>query len=98
MSAIMDDALATYREMREEFELYRHSAYLRAASALRGELLNERGRALGIDPFSLFMGPTARAEHFASEELRTWWTTSKRPTVEDFEAQWWDARGRSFAA
>lgn len=93
MSAILADAMETYRLMREEFELYRHAAYVQAHEELRGELLNARGRAEGIDPYSLFMGPTPRAERFASEELRRWWARHGRPTVEDYEEQWWSCRG-----
>lgn len=58
MSAILADAMATYREMREEFELYRHAVYVRA-----------------------------------HEELREWWKLNGRPTVEEYEAQWWAGRG-----
>src|SRR5690625_7996139 len=47
--------MATYRAMREEFELYRHAVYVRAHEELRGELLNARGRAEAVDPYSLFM-------------------------------------------
>lgn len=93
MSAILADAMATYRAMREEFELYRHAVYVRAHEELRGELLNPRGRAEAVDPYSLFMGPRSRAEHFASEELREWWQLNGRPTVEEYEAQWWAGRG-----
>lgn len=93
MSAILADALETYRHMREEFELYRHAAYLRAADELRGELLNAHGRARAVDPYALFMGPAARAEQLASEELREWWRIHGRPTVEEFEADWWAGRG-----
>ena len=50
MSAIMDAAFETYRTMRTDFELYRHSRFLRAHSELRGELLNATGRDAGIDP------------------------------------------------
>jgi len=92
VSAILADAMATYRAMREEFELYRHAVYARAHEELRGELLNARGRAEAVDPYSLFMGPASRAEHFASEELCEWWMLNGRPTVEEYESQWWAGR------
>lgn len=57
MSAIMDAASEMYRTMRDDFELYRHSWFLRAHTELRGELLNAAGRTVRIDPVSLFMGP-----------------------------------------
>lgn len=92
MSAIMDSAFETYRMMRADFELLRHSRFLRAHTELRGELLNARGRAAGIDPASLFMGPWSRVERYASEELKAWFTQHRRITVEEFEAQWWNGR------
>lgn len=89
MSAILADAFAARRQMREDFELYRHALFTRAHDELRGELLNARGRAERIDPYSLFMGPAVRAECYASEELRRWWERNDRPTVAQFEAAWW---------
>ena len=62
----MDAAFETYRTMRTDFELYRHSRFLRAHSELRGELLNATCRDAGIDPDSLFMGPWTRVELYAS--------------------------------
>lgn len=88
MSVILKSALESYQEMRDEFELYRHAAFLRASRELRGELLNAHGRALRIDPYSLFMGNAARATCYASEELIAWWAEQGRPTVAAFEAQW----------
>lgn len=93
MSAIMDAAFETYRLMRADFELLRHSRYLRAHTELRGELLNARGRASHTDPASLFIGPWSRVERYASEELKSWLTQHGRITVEEFEAQWWNGRG-----
>lgn len=92
MSAIMDAAFETYRAMRADFELYRHSRYLRAHAELRGELLNGVGRAARIDPTSLFLGPWCRVEQYASEELRGWLAEHGRLTVEEFETQWWSGR------
>ncbi|UQN30502.1 hypothetical protein [Brachybacterium kimchii] len=92
MSEIFNDALHARRLMREEFELHRHASYQRAYRDLNGELLNDRGRAAHVDPYSLFMGNGARAYCYASEELRDWWEDHDRPTVESFEAHWW--RGR----
>lgn len=95
MSAIMDAAFETYRTMRADFELYRHASFLRAHTELRGELLNATGRAAGIDPVSLFMGPWSRVERYASEELKSWFTQHRRLTVGEFEAQWWNGRDSS---
>ena len=92
MSAIMDAAFETYRKMRADFELYRHSRFLRAHSELRGELLNARGRAAPIDAGTLFMGPWSRVELYASEELKAWFAEHGRLTVDEFETQWWNGR------
>lgn len=93
MSVILSDALAMYQRMREDFELHRRAAFTRAYEELRGELLSARGRAARIDPYSLFMGPRIRVEAYASEELQQWFAQHGRPTVEQFEAQWWTGQG-----
>lgn len=92
MSVIMDAAFETYRTMRADFELYRHSRFLRAHTELRGELLNAAGRIACIDAGTLFMGPWSRVERYASEELRCWFAQHGRLTVEEFETQWWNGR------
>jgi len=92
MSAILDAAFETYRMMRADFELYRHSRFLRAHSELRGELLNAPGRAAHIDAGTLFLGPWSRVELYASEELKVWFAEHGRLTVEEFETQWWNGR------
>lgn len=92
MSAIMRAAFERWQEMRDEFELVRHAQYERAVAELRGELLNRRGIDHHVDPYSLFMGPTARAEAYASEELIEWWRDPRhgRWTLSAFEEQWLD--------
>lgn len=92
MSAIMDAAFETYREMRADFEHYRRSRFVRAHTELRGELLNAAGRNARIDPGALFLGPRARVDRYASEELKAWFGEHGRLTVEEFERQWWDGR------
>ena len=95
MNAIMNAAFETYRRMRADFELYRHSRFLCAHTELRGELLNAAGRAARIDPVSLFMGPWSRVERYASEELKSWFAQHGRLTVDEFETQWWNGRGNA---
>ena len=92
MSAIMDAAFESYRMMRADFELYRHSRQLRAHTELRGELLNAAGRAAGIDPATLFLGPQCRVDLYSSEELKAWFAKHGRLTVDEFETQWWNGR------
>ncbi|MGO2037841.1 MAG: hypothetical protein ACTH2U_15310 [Brevibacterium sp.] len=95
MSAIMDAAFETYRMMRADFELYRHSRFLRAHTELHGELLNAAGRDARIDPASLFIGPRSRVVRYASEELTGWFEQHGRITVEEFETQWWNGHGNA---
>lgn len=94
MSVIMREAMDRWNEMRDDFELFRHAQYERAAADCKGELLNALGREEGIEPYSLFLGTTARAAKYASEELREWWAQdgNSRMTVEAFERQWLTAR------
>lgn len=62
-------------------------AVLQAETECRGYLLNKRGRAAGVDPASLFTGPRARAEAYASEELRRWWENNPRRTYAEYRAE-----------
>lgn len=82
-----EHAAARWHELRAEFDLYRESAYERATDATNGVLLNREGRAAGIDSWSLFSGPRARAYRYASDELREWWALNGRLTVTEFVAQ-----------
>lgn len=88
-SVILSNAFDTYQRMREDFELHRRATLARARAELRGEMLSARGCAAGIDPHSLFLGPQSRVEAYATEELQAWFAQHGRPTVEQFEAQWW---------
>lgn len=95
MSAIMREAFERWQEMRDEFELVRHAQYERAVADCRGELVNRRGRENRVDPYSLFLGPVARAQAYASEELIEWWSrggANRRWTLRAFEEQWLDAQ------
>lgn len=96
MSAIFKQAAATWHAARAEFEIVREAAFARAVNEIDGALLNARGRAKGIDPYSLFIGPEIRAQAYASEELIEHWARYPRPQwgrferqyIEDMEAQW----------
>ena len=52
MSMIIREAMDRWNVMRDDFELFRHAQYERAAADCRGELLNALGREEGIDPYS----------------------------------------------
>lgn len=87
-SAIFSRAVAAYHQCRADYGLYLESAYAAAEEATAGRLLNRRGVAAGIDPFSLFKGNRARAYAYASEELVEWWRSRPRVTFEAFERDW----------
>lgn len=61
--------------------------YVDAETACRGHLLSKAGQAEGIDPFTLFSGPTARARKYASEDLQRWWAEHGRVTFTEYRAQ-----------
>ncbi|WNM65456.1 hypothetical protein SEA_PHONEGINGI_54 [Microbacterium phage Phonegingi] len=88
MSEHFERALADWREARAEYENVLHADYEAAADACRDRLVNAKGRRLGIDPMSLFMGNRARAYAYASEELIEWWETHPRTPFVEFERRW----------
>lgn len=73
---------------RESFEEYRMSAYLTAEAEFSPNLLNARGKAKGIDAYSLFIGPARVAKAYASEELGDFWKAHGRMTYGKFRNQW----------
>jgi len=85
--SIVGRAFDRWREVRDEFELYRMAQFEAAEHATRGNLLSAEARARGIDAWSLFIGPHARAQRWASEELREWWREHGRLTFAEFEEQ-----------
>jgi hypothetical protein len=86
-------AAATWRQLRAEFEVQRENAYARAEEACNGALLNARGRATDVDPYSLFIGNESRALAYASEELVEHWQKHPRMTFAEFERQYFDPEG-----
>lgn len=86
--SIITDAFAEWRECRAEYDECLYSQYIAAEEATSGALLNARGRAAGIDAFTLFMGNERRALAYASEELIEHWASHPRITFARFERQW----------
>lgn len=84
-SPIFQEAIEQWRATRAEYELIRENAYQRAERECNGVLLNARGKELGIDPYSLFMGNEVRAYAYASEELVDHWRVYPRVTFSAFE-------------
>ncbi|MCX5362885.1 phage minor capsid protein [Streptomyces sp. NBC_00124] len=90
----------TRAEARRLYDEYVYRQMLAAEDALNGYLLNERARAAGKSPLSLFSGPARIAYANASDELRQWWAENGRLTQAEFiekatgQAQRWAAGAR----
>ncbi|WP_125775349.1 hypothetical protein [Antribacter gilvus] len=91
-SPIFDHAARQWVEMRQEFDLVVQAAYEAAETSTRTVLLNRRGLAAGIDPFTLITGPYSRVEAYASHELVEHFERVGRPSLERFEREWLAAR------
>lgn len=96
--SIITEAFSAWRECRAEYDDTLYAQYEAAEEATRGALLNARGRANGIDPFSLFMGNERRALAYASEELVEHWDSHPRVTFAAFEKHWQRTRADELAA
>ena len=66
--------------------------YLAADNQTRGNMLNRRGIAAGIDAFSLWSGTDRRMRAYASEELVAWFDEHPRVTVTEYVRQAREAR------
>ena len=84
---MIQELLYSRRALRQEFQHYLEAQVDAADEACRGILLSTLGRVRGIDPASLFMGPTARAHKYASTELLEWWMDHPRITFTEWERQ-----------
>lgn len=73
--------------VRRSYDEFTHINYLQAEKATRGNMLNKRGKADGVDPLTLFTGPISRARRYASEELMRWWSTNGRMNLTQFRAE-----------
>jgi len=83
-----DVAARKRQAVRDEWFDAAHEQFLAAEAATNGYLLNKRGRALGLDPWTvLWTGSAARAVAYASEELLAFWETWPRVTVTDYRRQ-----------
>lgn len=85
VSTLIADAFAAWRAIRADFDNVIEAAYDRAERDTAGNLLNRRGEHRGIDPRSLFYGPRARVDAYASDELREWFATHGRITFAEYE-------------
>jgi hypothetical protein len=87
-SPIFEHAADMYREMRQEFELVLEAAYANAENGTHGSLLNREGRTKPVDAYSLLTGPWSRVLKYGSEELIEWFLEVGRPSVQQFEREW----------
>ncbi|KJR10498.1 hypothetical protein [Gordonia sihwensis] len=62
-------ARPTGKQLQDEYDEYTYERYMAAEAATRGHLLNARGRALKVDPWSLLSGNAKRVNAYGSEEL-----------------------------
>lgn len=100
-SALFAQAIAMHHTVRAEYELLLEVSFERAERDCNAVLLNASGRAAGIDPRSLFMGPAVRVKCYASPELVEWFEVNGRTTYADFERDWvaglWEERATAVA-
>lgn len=73
--------------MRRLYQEQVHLQYLAAEQATNGHMLNAQGKAQkDLPAVSLFSGTSARANKYASEELRDYWREHPRVTFAEFKA------------
>ncbi|WP_329622929.1 hypothetical protein OG357_22965 [Streptomyces sp. NBC_01255] len=77
----------TRGQVREMYREHVYAQFLTAEDELRGVLLSRDADRHGIDPISLFTGPSHVAYARASEELKRWWQVNPRTTLAEYEEQ-----------
>ncbi|WP_432041422.1 phage minor capsid protein [Streptomyces cadmiisoli] len=74
----------TREQVREMYREHVFSQILAAEEATNGRLLSRKAQSEGIDPTSLFTGPSHIAYARASEELKRWWADHPRTTLAEY--------------
>lgn len=74
-------------QVREMYREHVYAQWLEAENELRGVLLSREAQAAGIDPVSVFSGPSHVAYSRASEELKRWWADHPRTTLAEYNEQ-----------
>lgn len=92
-SPIFEIAALLWSQMKDDWTDVLEADYRRAEESTNSCLLTAEAIRCGVDSFSLFTGPAARAYRFASEELLAHWESHPRRSREEFEQQWIAARG-----
>jgi hypothetical protein len=80
-------AAYTREQVREMYREHVYAQYMAAEDELRGVLLSREADAAGIDPMTLFTGPSHVAYARASEELKRWWESNGRTTLAEYQEQ-----------
>lgn len=75
------------QQCRADYDLHVETAYQMAEDECRGVMLNARGKANKVDPYTLFSGPVHVAKAYASEELQAWWGRNGRLTYAAYRSQ-----------
>jgi hypothetical protein len=60
------------------------ASYVAAENETRGNMVNRKGQARGVDPRSLITGREADFRRYASPELQEYYATRNRPTAASF--------------
>ena len=79
-------AHAKYSRQLEYAEVQEQS-YVAAEEATRGNMVNRKGQAAGINPRTLITGREETFRRYASDELTEYYATHHRPTVASFRGQ-----------
>jgi hypothetical protein len=76
-------AAARYSRQLEQADAV-EASYVAAEEATRGNMVNRKGQARGINPRSLITGREADFRRYASDELAEYYATHHRPTPASF--------------
>lgn len=77
----------TREQVREMYREHVYAQWLEAEGATRGHMLTREAEAAGVDPQSLFSGPSHIAYARASEDLKRWWADHPRTTLAEYTEQ-----------
>ncbi|MGA5209012.1 hypothetical protein ACWCV2_15460 [Streptomyces pseudogriseolus] len=77
----------TRTQVRDMYTAHVYTQLLDAEQATNGNLLTREAHARGVDPISLFTGPSHIAYARATEELKRWWEDQPRVTLAEYEEQ-----------
>lgn len=76
--------LSKDEQVREEYTYALEAKYLEAEEVCNGAMLNRRGIAAGVDPYTLFSGTARRAKAYGSDELLAYFREHGRLTYGSF--------------